>query len=444
MQVSVEVGQGLERRLTVALPAETIEQEVQQRLQKLTRSAKVAGFRPGKVPLRVIQQKFGKQVRGEVIGELMQTSLNEAIKQQNLRPASGPRIEPRAEAGGLQYVATFEVFPEFDLASAEGFTIERPAAEITNQDVDRMIEVLRKQRMSWMSVDQQPAQEGDRLTIDYEGIIDGGAVEGQENKVQAQGVKVVLGSKSLLPELEQQLIGVSAGEERQVNVSFPQDYPVSTVSGKSVQFSVKVCAVEQPQLPQVDESFAQAFGLREGGVDALRREVLANMQRELEQAVKEKVKKQVMALLLQAHPIDLPRVLVDKESQRLSQQQVQSNMRARGAEATTPDPSVLESQAKDRVALGLILGEFVRRHGIKADPTRVRATIDTIASTYEDPQAVARWIHGNREQLAEIESMVIEDQVVDWVLGRAQVQEVPTTFDAVMNRQPAGSEDSKQ
>lgn len=443
MQVSVEVGQGLERRLTVALPAETIEQEVQQRLQKLTRSAKVAGFRPGKVPLKVIQQKFGKQVRGEVLGDLMQTSLNEAIKQQNLRPAGGPRIEPSAEAGGLQYVATFEVFPEFDLASAESFTITRPTAEITDQDVDRMIEVLRKQRMTWTAVDQRPAQEGDRLTIDYEGIIDGDAVEGQENKVQAQGVKVVLGSKGLLPEFEQQLIGVSAGEERQVNVSFPQDYPVSNVNGKSVQFSVKVGAVEQPQLPELDESFAQVFGLREGGVDALRREVRANMQRELEQAVKEKVKKQVMALLLQAHPIELPRVLVYKESQRLSEQ-VQSNMRARGAEATTPDPSVLESQAKDRVALGLILGEFVRRHGIKADPARVRATIDTIASTYEDPQAVARWIHGNREQLAEIESMVIEDQVVNWVLGRAQVQEVPTTFDAIMNRQPAGSEEGKQ
>jgi trigger factor len=442
MQVSVEMGQGLERRLNVALPAETIEQEVQQRLLKLTRSAKVAGFRPGKVPLRVIQQKFGKQVRGEVIGELMQSSLNEAIKQQNLRPASGPRIEPRAEGDGLQYVATFEVFPEIDLASAEGFTIQRPTAEITDQDVDRMIEVLRKQRMTWTAVEQRPAQEGDLVTMDYEGIIDG-AGEGQENKVQAQGVKVLLGSNSLLPELEQKLIGVSVGEERQVNVSFPQGYPNTNLDGKSVQFSIKVGAVEQPQLPQVDESFAEGFGLAQGGVDALRREVRANMQRELEQAVKGKVKKQVMALLLQAHPIELPRALVNKESQRLWQQS-QSNMQARGAEAAAPDPSVLESQAKDRVALGLILGELVRRHGIKADPARVRATIDTIASTYEDPQAVARWIHGNREQLAEIESMVIEDQVVDWVLARAQVQEVATTFDAIMNRQAAGSEDSKQ
>jgi trigger factor len=435
MQVSVEAGEGLERRLTVALPAEQVNEEVQSRLQKLARSAKIAGFRPGKVPLRVVEQKFGKQVRGEVLGELMQSSFSAAVKQQNLRPASGPRIEPRTVDAGLEYVATFEVFPEFELAPVDGYTVERPVAQVTEQDIDNMLEVLRKQRMAWVAVDR-PAQQGDRLTIDYEGT-----VLGQEQKQTAAGMKVVLGSKAMLPEFERQLSGSVAGEQREVQVQFPDDYPVQAVTGKPVRFAVTVHVVEEPRLPAIDEAFAASFGIKEGGIEALREEVRSNMRRELEQAVKERVKKQVMELLLKEHPIEVPRALVEREMRRV-QQRLEQNMKAWGGPVERLQPAVIEEQARRRVALGLILGEFVRRYGMKPESTRVRETVQRIAATYEDPEAVTRWIYGNRDQLAEVESMAMEDQVVEWVLGHAQVHDIATSFNALLNRQSTSSEEA--
>jgi trigger factor len=428
MRVSIEAGQGLERRLTVALPAERIDQEIQTRLQNLARTAKIAGFRPGKVPLKVVQQRFGKQVRGEVLGDLMQSSLNEAINQEQLRPVSGPTIESKLEGEGLEYVATFEIFPEFELAPVEGFKVEKPVAEVTEQDIDEMLQMLRRQRTQWVKVDR-PAREGDRVTIDYSGT-----VPEQEEKIEARCVPIILGSKALLPEFEQQLTGTTAGDERQVSVAFPVEHDMKNVAGKTVDFTVKVTSVEEPQLPEIDEAFAASFGVKEGGVEALRQEVAANMHREMEQVIKGKVKTQVMDLLLAAHPIELPRALVKKECERLQQR---AGHRAHPHQERPTDESLFEEQARRRVALGLILGEIIKRHGIKPDTNQVRATVSTIASTYEDPEAITRWIYGNRAQLTEIESMVVEDQVVDWVLTHAQVQEVPMSFKALMNRQPA-------
>jgi trigger factor len=435
MQVSVESGEGLERHLKVAVPAERIEQEVERRLQSLARRANISGFRPGKAPLRVVSQKYGGQVRGEVIGELMRSTLEEAMRQENLNPVSGPKIETKPQAAGedLEYIATFEVYPSVDLASLEAFVVERPVAEVAEADVDAMMGRLREQRVRWVPVDR-PAQAGDRVTFDYEGT-----VEGREQDIRAQAVTAVLGSEGLLFDLDQALAAARPGDHVTATLKFPEAYPAKEVAGRAGQFTVTVTAVEAKELPEIDEIFARGFGVREGGVVTLRQEVAANMRRELEQAVRGRVKNQVMDLLLQAHPIDLPLSLVTQEIQRLRAQ-------LSGADTESPQAlpdSTIEAAARRRVALGLIILEFARRNGIKASADRVRAAVDGLASTYEEPDAVARWIYGDRRQLAEIESLVIEDQVVDWVLQRVRVNEVPADFDTLVRGHSHSSGDGQ-
>ncbi len=435
MHVSVESGQGLERHLRVAVPAETVEKEVQRRLQSLARRAAISGFRPGKAPLRVVSQKYGGQVRGEVIGELVRSTLEEAIRQENLRPVGGPRVEAKPQSAGedLEYVATFEVYPTIDSAALEAYSVERPVADVSEADVDRMIERLREQRAQWVPA-ERPAGAGDTVTIDYRGT-----VEGSEQGVSARGVKAVLGGTSLLPELEQVLLGAGAGEERSTTLTFPADYPAKDLAGKHGEFTLTVTAVQTRRLPNLDEDFVHGFGVKEGGVAALRGEVAGNMRRELEQAVKGRVKQQVMDILLNAHPIELPRSLLAEEIQRLRGQLSEGAEQSRQDAAKALPDSVFEAAARRRVALGLIILELAKRGGMKASAERVRDAVERIASTYEEPDAVTRWIYGNRRQLAEIESMVIEDQVVDWVLQHVQVTDVHSTFDALVAWQPAVS-----
>jgi trigger factor len=432
MQVSIESGEGLERHLKVAVPAETVEQEVERRLHSLARRANISGFRPGRAPMRVVSQKYGGQVRGEVIGELMRSTLEEAMRQENLNPVSGPRIEAKPQAAGedLEYVATFEVYPSIDLAPLEGHVVERPVAEVSEGDIDAMMGRLREQRARWV-LEQRPAQSGDRVTIDYEGRVEGG-----DQPLMARGVKAVLGAETLLPELEQVLLGAGAGDRRTASLAFPADYPAQDVAGKSGSFDVTVTAVESKVLPEIDDEFARAFGVKEGGVPALRGEVAGNMRRELEQAIKARVKQGVMDVLLKAHPIELPKSLVAQEVERLRAQLSEGS----GEGAKSLPDSAFEATARKRVALGLIILEFAKRNGIQAAPERVRATVDHIASAYEEPDAVARWIYGNKRQLAEIESMVIEDQVVDWVLARVEVKDVPSDFDALVRGKAAASQ----
>ncbi|MFA7096418.1 MAG: trigger factor [Gammaproteobacteria bacterium] len=430
MQVSVEATGGLERRITVQVPAERIEKEIDDRLKSLTRTARVAGFRPGKVPFKVIERKYGAQVRQEVLGEVVQSSFYEAVAQEKLRPAGGPKIEAgKVEPGqNLEYSATFEVYPEIHLASLEGVSIERPVAEVTDEDVERVINTLRKQRVTWNEVDR-PGQNEDRLVIDFEGLIEGAPFPGNTGKQ----VALVLGSGSFIPGFEEQLIGARAGEQRTFDVQFPDDYPAKEVAGKQVRFQVNVSSVSEPQLPEVDESFAKSFGISDGSVQSLRDEVRQNMRRELDQTIRNKVKQQVMDALLEKNKIDLPSALVEQEiDQLIAQAQEQFRDPARRQNLSLPR-SLFEEQARRRVALGLIIGEVIKANEIKLDQARVRQMVEGLASTYEHPEEVVNWYYSNRNLLSGIEALVLEEQVVDLLLQQMNVTDTPTEFDSLMN-----------
>lgn len=430
MQVSVEATGGLERRITVQVPAERIEKEIDDRLKSLTRTARVAGFRPGRVPFKVIERKYGAQVRQEVLGEVVQSSFYEAVAQEKLRPAGGPKIEAgKVEPGqNLEYSATFEVYPEIQLASLEGVSIERPVAEVTDEDVERVINTLRKQRVTWNEVDR-PGQNEDRLVIDFEGLIEGAPFPGNTGKQ----VALVLGSGSFIPGFEEQLIGARAGEQRTFDVQFPDDYPAKEVAGKQVRFQVNVSSVSEPQLPEVDESFAKSFGISDGSVQSLRDEVRQNMRRELDQTIRNKVKQQVMDALLEKNKIDLPSALVEQEiDQLIAQAQEQFRDPARRQNLSLPR-SLFEEQARRRVALGLIIGEVIKANEIKLDQARVRQMVEGLASTYEHPEEVVNWYYSNRNLLSGIEALVLEEQVVDLLLQQMNVTDTPTEFDSLMN-----------
>lgn len=430
MQVSVETTGGLERRITVRVSAERIEKEVENRLQSLVRTARVAGFRPGKVPFKVVERKYGPQVRQEVLGEVVQSSFYEAVAQEKLRPAGGPAIEAsKMEPGqGLEYSATFEVYPEIQLAVLEGCKVERPVAAVAEEDVDQVIDTLRKQRVTWGSVDR-PAQSDDRLIIDFEGTVDGAPFPGNTGKQ----VALVLGAGAFLKDFEEQLVGAKAGEQRSFDVRFPEDYPAKEVAGKQVRFQVDVTSVSEPKFPVVDEAFARGFGIEDGSVDGLRREVRQNMERELDQTIKARVKQQVMDALREKNSIDLPGVLVEQEIDRLVAQ-TQERMRDPNRRQNLSLPrSLFEEQARQRVALGLIIAEVVKANGIKVDQARVRSAVESLAATYEHPEEVVNWYYSNRNLLANVEGLVLEDQVVDHVLQQLEVVDVPTTFDALMN-----------
>lgn len=436
MQVSIQSSEGLERRLTVKVPAERIEKEIQDRLKSLARRAKIDGFRPGKVPFTVVQRKYGQQVRFEVQDEVVRSSFQEAVTQQQLRPAGNPRIEANsAEPGqGLEYTAVFEIYPEVSQVSLDNITIAKPVIEIGEADVNAVIERLRKQRNEWQDT-EGAAQEGDRVIIDFVGTLVDPLMGGEGQPFagnEGNQVPVVLGSKSFIDGFEAQLIGVKAGEERVLEVRFPDQYQAKDLAGKTARFAVKVATVAAPQLPELDDEFVRSFGISEGGVDALRKEVRNNMQREAEQAINRKVKQQVLEGLLKANPLTLPQALVDSEIGQLMQQ-AKDDVEARGGSGgINLQPAMFEEHARRRVALGLILAEIIRQNGFKAQPERVRAMIESAAASYEDPAEVLRWYYANRERMAGVEAVVLEDQAVEWIAGKSQVNEAPTSFDELI------------
>lgn len=424
MQVNVETGEGLAREMRVELPPEDIEREVDKRLREVARQARLPGFRPGKVPLRVLRQRFGASVRGEVFGEQVQATFAEAVTEQNLRPAGMPQIEADIdqEAGRYAYVAKFEVMPQVELVGLAGREIKRPVAEVTDADVDAMIERLREQRKTWSGV-ERPAVKGDRLTISYDGSIDGEGFDGGS----AQDRQLELGSGRMLPGFEDQLTGASAGDERVVDVSFPEDYPSKDVAGKRAQFKVQVTEVAEPVLPAVDADFIKTYGIEDGDVDRFRADIRANMGREMKQRIDAKVKQQVMDALLDANPIELPAALVADETKALKDQTRQASG---GGSFELPDELFADS-ARRRVALGLIIAEAVKRHDLSPDPERVRAVVDATASTYETPQAVVDYYYSDRQRLRSVESLVVEDMLVERLLDEADVRDEPTSFSAL-------------
>ncbi|MGA7802164.1 MAG: trigger factor [Gammaproteobacteria bacterium] len=426
MQVSVETTGALERRMTVQIPAERVDQEVENRLKRLAKTARLDGFRPGKVPMRVVQRRYEPQVRAEVVSEVMRSTLQEALAEQQLRPAGGPSIEPRSVQAGqaLEYTATFEVYPQFDPAPLDGVKIEKPVATVTDQDVEEMLETLRAQRRTWETVDRE-AGTGDRLMIDFEGSIGGEPFSGGK----ASNVPLELGSGAMIPGFEEQLAGAKAGEQRIIDVTFPDDYTVPDLAGKTAQFEIKVHSVSEPRSPALDEEFARAFGVSEGGMDKLREEVRSNMERELEQTVRQKLKEQVFDAILDKNDIEVPHSLVEEEAHRMMEQAgVESDETAHG-EAHAQ----LEAPAQRRVKLGLVLGEIVRRNELRADPDRVRKLIETVAASYENPDEVVKWYQQNAEMRSGVEAMALEDQVLDWVMERAELEEKASSFKELMN-----------
>jgi len=428
MQVSVESTGKLERRMQVQVPAERVSQEIAARLKSISRTARLNGFRPGKAPLKVIRQQFGSQIHREVIGELLQSSYAEAVTQKQLTPAGSPRIEPQSidEGQDLKYVATFEVFPEVVLQPMESLEVDRVTAAVTESDIDAMIERLRKQQMKYSAVSRGAAN-ADKVTIDFEGAIDGVAFAGGKG----ENIAIVLGEGRMLPALEQGLIGATPGEKRSVTVSFPPDYRAAELAGKSAIFATEIKSVEEPVLPEIDEEFCKAFGVTEGGLPKLREDVAANMRRELEQALRNRNKAAVMEKLYAANPTEVPNVLIEGQ---IRDMQVEAMRRAGTKDAAQAPPrEPLIEPARRRVALGLLLNDVIRKENLVVDRARVNERLDEMVSAYGDAGAMKRAYMQNAEAMRQVESLALEDQAVDWILEHAKVREVKSTFKQLMN-----------
>nr|WP_314877496.1 trigger factor [uncultured Pseudomonas sp.] len=435
MQVSVENTSALERRMTIAVPAERVETEVNKRLQQTARRAKVAGFRPGKVPMSVIRQRYEEAARQEAFGDLVQSSFYEAVVEQKLNPAGAPAVEPKSFEKGkdLEFVAIFEVFPEFTVAGFDSINVERLSAEVADADLDNMLEVLRKQNTRFETV-ERAAQIDDQVNIDFVGKVDGEEFAGGS----AKGTQLVLGSGRMIPGFEDGLVGAKAGEERVVNVTFPEDYQNLDLAGKAAEFTITVNSVSAPQLPELNEEFFAQFGIKESTLEGFRTEVRKNMERELRQAIKTKVKNQVMDGLLAANPIEVPKALLENEVNRLRVQAVQQfggNIKPEQLPA-----ELFEEQAKRRVVLGLIVAEVVKQFDLKPDEGKVREMIEEMASAYQEPEQVISWYYKNDQQLNEVRSVVLEEQVVDTVLQKATVTDKSVSYEEAVKPAQAPAE----
>ena len=428
MQVSVETTGALERRIEVSVPRERIEQAIDERLKRVSRTAKLKGFRPGKVPFKVVKQQFGAQVRQEVLSDLMQSSFAEAVTQQKLNPAAGPRIEPISVGPeqDLKYRATFEVFPEIELKGVEGIAVVRPAAEVTEADVDAMVLNLREQRPRFELVERE-SREGDRVTMDFEGQVDGAEFEGSKGA----DVAVLLGGGRMLKDFETGITGMKADERKQIDVPYPADYHNAALAGKVAKFDVHLKKVEEKKLPELDDEFCREYGVLEGGIEQLRKEVRENMERELEQNVRARLKAQLMEGLLAANPVEVPQSLVDAQVREM-QIDAARRMGARDA-SQVPPPEPFVEGARKRVALGLLIGELIKTRGLKIDRERVESRLTDLAASYPDPEQIIKAYRQNADALRQIENIVIEDQVVDLLLEKAKVTDQPATFKDVMN-----------
>lgn len=432
MQANLERLSGLERRLSVSVPAAEIESEVEKRLRRLSRTLRLDGFRPGKVPLKVVARQFGTQVRQEVLGDAMQRSFGEAVRQQNLRVAGSPRFEPLPAPEGssdFRYSATFEVYPEVVVGDLAQATIRRPVFEVGEAEVDRTIEIMRRQRARFEPV-ARPARAGDRVVLDYQGSVEGREFAGSSAKDQA----VTLGEGRLLPDFEHNVTGMRAGESKAFELRFPDDYHAREVAGKSARFELTVKEVAEPRLPELGPEFAKSLGVADGDLGKMRAEVRANLEREVRARLRSRLKERVMQVLLEVTPVEPPRGLVQAEMERL-EAAARRDLAARGlrlAPGNALPGDVLERQARRRVSLGLILAEVVRAHDLYAKPEQVRAAVEEQAQSYERPEEVVKWIYGSPERLREVESSVLEENVVAWALRVAKVVDEQLTFEELM------------
>jgi len=425
MQHSVTVTGGLERRMEITVPGDQVSEAVARRLQQWSRTARIKGFRPGKVPFAVIKSQYGEQAHVEAVQDLMQSSYAQAVDLQKLRPAGGPRIEPIAMAPGgeLKYAAVFEVMPEVKLGPLGELSVEKPVASVTDEDVNDMLERMRRQRPVYTAVARAAARD-DRVTLDYEGRIDGEVFAGGKG----DGLKVILGAGNILAELDAGLVGMSVGETKTVHARFPEDYGAKAVAGKEAVFDMKVTAIEAGSLPALDDDFARAVGLQEGGLEALRAEIRKGMEGELAEAIRRKTRESLLDALYKANPLDLPKVLVDEQVQELQLQM----MRRLGIEPkpdmALPAREPYEEPARKRVALGLLIGDVVRSQNFTVDRQRVEQRLTAAVAGSPDPENLRRQYLQSREAMQQIESAALEDQTIDWLLGQVKVTEKPASF----------------
>jgi trigger factor len=433
MQTSLENLGQLERRLNMAVPVEEIEKQVDERLKKLSRTLRMAGFRPGKVPIKLVARQYGPQVRSEVVGDAVQKAFSDAVRAQNLKVAGYPRIEPKpgdADAKSIEFSATFEIYPEVMPGDIGESRIERPTLTVGDAEVDKTLEILRKQRQNFHRV-ERPAAAGDRVTADFLGTIDGVEFAGGK----ASDFVLVLGEKQMLPEFEANALGLAAGGTKTFELTFPADYHGKDVAGKSARFELKLKLVEEPHLPEMDAEFARSLGVADGDLARMRAEVKANIEREVKKRAQTDIKNKAMQVLLDTTKIDLPKALIGMETQRLVQA-ARSDLEARGMkiEQLPINPEIFEQQAQRRVSLGLIIAELVKAHGLAAKPEQVRAKVQEQAESYEQPDEVVKWVYSQPQRLSEVESLVLEDNVVAWVLEHAKVEDKAVKFDEFMGK----------
>ena len=430
MQVSVETTQGLERRLTISVPAESVDVEVKNRLRQVSKTQRINGFRPGKVPPSVIQKRYGKSVRQEVAGEIMQRSFVDAIVAEKINPAGRPSFVAKSNEDGkaLEFEATFEIYPVVELKDLEKIAVERPDVEVTDKDLDEMFETLQKQHQTWKE-NKRKTKKGDKLTLDFTGRVDGEAFEGGT----AEGFELELGAGRMIPGFETEITGMKAGEEKTIKVTFPEDYHAENLKGKDAEFDIVVHKTEGSVLPKVDEEFAKLFGVEEGGIDALRAEVSKNMTRELTQAVKAKVKEQVLNGLLAGHDVGLPAALVAQEVDVLRQQAMQRFQGKMDPKNLPELPSeMFKEQAERRVKIGLLLGEVIKVNELKVDDAKVDELIATAASAYEDPKEVVDYYANNKELMQQMQNVALEEQAVELLVERAAVTNKKASFKDIM------------
>ena len=434
MAANLATPSSLERSLSMSVPVDEVERQFEERLKKLARGIKMSGFRPGKVPLKLVAQQYGPQVRSEVIGDALQKRFSDAIKEQNLKVAGNPRIEPVQKEGAenataFEFSATFEIYPEVKTGDVSAVTVERPSVTVTDAEVDKTIEILRKQRTTFAAAEGRAAQKGDKLTIDFEGKIGGEVFAGGT----AKGFAFTLGEGRMLPEFEAAAEGLAAGQAKTFDLKFPDDYHGKDVAGKTASFTLTVNLVEAPSLPAIDAEFAKGLGVEDGDVAKMRADIKANVEREVAKRIKARTKSQALQALHDSTPIEVPKSLVQMETEGMVQQ-ARADLEARGLKMDQLpfDPSAFEAGARRRVALGLIIGELAKKEGLQPKPDQIRKLIEEQAQSYESPAEVVKWFYMQPQRLNEMEGLALEDNVVTWVMSKAKVVDKAVPFDELM------------
>jgi trigger factor len=430
LQVSVETREGLERRIKVQIPADRIEDEVNSRLQRVGRTAKLKGFRPGKIPAKVIRQHYGGQIRQEVLQAIVESSYSEAITQEKLRPAAVPTIEPENAGAGddFTYTATFEIYPDVKLAGLDGLKVERPQTEIEAADLDEMIETLRKQRATWLPVERSAA-EGDQVTVDFEGSLKGEPIANGSGKE----VPIVLGQGQMLADFEKNLIGLKSGTEKAFKLKFPKDYHAEELAGQKVDFQVNIGGVAEQQLPDVDQEFIKALGVASGDADDFREDVRSNMVREVDSRIKAEIKRQLMEQLMEANPIDLPAVLIEREAASLRDESMRNLGITDPQDPQAPGLDAFREAAERRVRLGLLVSAVIEENKLEVDRERVKQKVDEMCAPYDQPEEIRKLYYQNPQLLSQVENLVMEDQVVEWLVSKATVKDKVISFNDLMN-----------